>query len=142
MGFFPSLLLPPDSMSYWGSYFNYRKSCRCAFLNLAAGAAAGVCVLELGCWCRCRVLLLCAAARCCVHLGARVVVLLLQGAAASRVRFGAWVLVPLPCVAARLRAVVPLGRTAECRGSVLPTNVVLLCGAYPGVILPIGFLMS
>ena len=47
----------PDSVSYWCSYFNYRKSRVCAFASLGAIAAAG--------------------SRCCVRLGAFV-----QGAAA------------------------------------------------------------
>ena len=46
----------PDSVSYWCSYFNYRKSRVCAFASLGAIAAAG--------------------SRCCVRLGAFV-----QGAA-------------------------------------------------------------
>ena len=42
---------PRGCVSYWGSYFKYRKSCVCAFSSLGAGAAAG-CAWELGCWCR------------------------------------------------------------------------------------------
>ena len=45
-----------DSVSYWGSYFKYRKSCVRAFASFCAIAAAG--------------------SRCCVRLGACV-----QGAA-------------------------------------------------------------
>ena len=58
-------LYSPDSESYWGSYFKYRKRCLCALWNLDAGAAAGwccrmftaVCALEPP-HCRCRVPLL------------------------------------------------------------------------------------
>ena len=59
----------PDRVSYWGSYFKYRKRCMCALGSLGAGAAAG---------CGCRVPLLCAlgslgaggaaVCRCCVPL--------------------------------------------------------------------------
>ena len=114
-------IFSPDSVSYWGSYFKYRKRCMCAFSSLGAvyGAVA-VCAWELGRWCRCCVLLLCArgslgagaaaVCRCCVlllcargSLGA--------GAAAVRawelgrwcrccVRVGAWALVPLLYAAA------------------------------------------
>ena len=91
----------PDSESYWGSYFKYRKRCLLALLILGAGAAAG---------CRCQMWLCAlwslgagAAARCGpVRFGACVLVPL-HGAAArcGRVRFGAWVLVPLQGAAAR-----------------------------------------
>ena len=51
----PDYVVSPDSVSYWGSYFKYRKSCVCAFSSLAAG-----CRWCVRCWCRCRVPLLCA----------------------------------------------------------------------------------
>ena len=88
----------PDSVSYWGSYFKYRKT----LLSLGAGAAAGCrccvrlgawvlvplqgrCRVRLGAWVPCRVQLLCAfaAAVCSLELGY-----------VARVHFGAWVLLP------------------------------------------------
>ena len=38
-------LITPDRVSYWGSYFKYRKSCACAFSSLGACATAGRCPL-------------------------------------------------------------------------------------------------
>ena len=70
------VLLFPDSVSYWGSYFKYRKSCMCIFEPDAGGCrccvrlgawvlvplqgVAAVCACQLERWCRCRV---------CVRLG-------------------------------------------------------------------------
>ena len=95
-------IFSPDSVSYWGSYFKYRKRCMCAFSSLGAvyGAVA-VCAWELGRWCRCCVLLLCARG----SLGA--------GAAAvccCCARVGAWALVPLLCARGSLGA----GAAAVC----------------------------
>ena len=47
-------LYSPDSESYWGSYFKYRKRCLCALWmlllwSLGAGAAAGRCCRMCGC---------------------------------------------------------------------------------------------
>ena len=68
-------------MSYWGSYFKYRKSCMCSFSSLGAGVAAA-CAWELS-WC------------CCVHLGAWVLALQGAGVPPPLLRLGAWVVVPL-----------------------------------------------
>ena len=69
-------LLSPDSVSYWGSYFKYKKSWMCAWVLVPLQCAAAVCAWA---W----------------------VLVPLQGAAAVRLR--AYVLVPLQCAAA-LRA--------------------------------------
>ena len=55
---------PPESVSYWGSYFKYRKSCTCAFWSLGAGAAVGC-----RCCARLVVVPLCATAVCAWELG-------------------------------------------------------------------------
>ena len=106
------LITVPDSVSYWGSYFRYRKSCVCVHLRAcvcalgSAGAVAG---------CRC----------CAAPLGAW------AGAAAVC----AWG----PQGAAAVRAWVPLGRrylaAAECLCSVLlvlPEESVCYLGSMRG----------
>ena len=52
----------PDSWSYWGSYFKYRKRCLCALepkrwccCRVLPARCVAMCALELGRWCCCKV---------------------------------------------------------------------------------------
>ena len=102
-----SLESSPDSVSFWGSYFKYRKSCMCAFsscacayLSLGARATAGRCCCALGSL-GAGALVPLQGCHCCMRLGCRYYAWVvgapcsLGAGAAAAVCLGAWALVPL-----------------------------------------------
>ena len=110
----PRPSISSDSVSKWGSYFKYRKSCMCAFSSLDGGAAVG---------CQC-----CSGAA----AGCAWVLVPLQGAAAVC----AWALQPLQGA-----ATLPQQWPLHCAAGAA-TKVFLLSGVSAGVVLFFGRMLN